>query len=520
MTKTATASNKNGKDDKWLVPKLLPADQEALSQSLRLARSSQENTSALAPVLSQDPVLVIEILKEANNSAFAGETKTVSTLRPSIIRLGAERVAEILTDISKREEITDPGVHLIFNRHRSRCKRIGGVAQIVSEILAKHLSEECELVGLLCSIGDMLAVYHLGKQYLELAEDSPRATVNYRLVKNHSFDVYKRGIAYLRRSGVPESITSIIDEDIPLPQVEQKTMRLIYRAALELIDAYDNEKWEKLSPDKELPTTSIFRLLKINERQHRAIYEQATQYLHHITALDSGREQLLRQQGSDQDDYSLNEDWFDLDDDDDDEEDWSWFDNEPEPETNNETSEATDNALEDLDADLDFLLTDCEDDSAERSVQTLPRENSSEIETSFVTMHHDALVDSLDTLVNGPFSTAALIAFSEDRKEATILAQRGSSHFETTIMIADTDSPFLRALSQTQVFSTRRDAKSPFGSPSYAISPVQIEKEASVAIYADCGQHPAITLEGRRLFRDTIAQLNEEIKSSLETPQG
>ncbi|MGA1190717.1 MAG: HDOD domain-containing protein [Bdellovibrionota bacterium] len=507
--------DENSKTGKWLVPKMLPADSEALSQALQLAKNGRQNTSKLVPVLLQDPVLVIEVLKEANNSSFAGGATTLTTLRPAIVRLGAARVHDLLTQIARREAISEHKSLLLFQRYRSRCKRIGGVARIIAEVLARHVQEECEVIGLLSSIGDMLAVFHFGETYVELAEDSPRATVNYRLIKHHHFDVQKRGLAYLRRSGIPEFTTSIIDEEVPLPQPEQKTIRLIHRAAIEFVDAFDNDKWDKLAPEKELPPSSILRLLKLNERQHMAIYSEADGYLSQMSAIDRGRERLFEEQTETEED---NTDW-------DTEDDWSWFDDDIEElESTNESLNGTLSAsdepqLTELDSDLDELLGMGSSES-EVEFEEVSREQESVAETSFLSSYETVLGDSLNDLINGPFSTAALISFSQDKKEATIVVQRGDTQSETKISITDKDSPLLRALSKTQTFSSRQDSKSPFGSSSYAISPLETENTAPLALYADCGSHSAITLHGRRLFRDTVQRLNQQIQTLPKADEG
>lgn len=504
----------DSKTGKWLVPKVLPADSEALSQALQLAKNGRQNTSTLAPVLLQDPVLVIEVFKEANNASFAGSATTLTTLRPAIVRLGAERVYELLTQIAGRDAITEQASLLYFQRYRSRCKRIGGVARIIAEVLARHVQEECEVIGLLSSIGDMLAVFHFGETYVELAEETPRATVNYRLVKHHQFEVQKRGVAYLRRSGIPEFITSIIDEEIPLPQPEQKIIRLIHRTAIEFVDAYDTEKWDKLSPEKELPPSSILRLLKLNERQHMAIYSKADAYLSHMSAIDRGRERLLEDQTDtriDDDDWNTDDEW-------DTEEDWSWFDEDiDESESINESldgtfSEREEPQLTELDSDLDALLG-MDTSESEVAFEDASPEEEVLAETSFLSVYESVLGESLNELINGPFSTAALISFSRDKKEATIVVQRGDAQSETTICIADNESSLLRALSKNQTFSSRKENQSPFGSNSYAISPLATEDQTPLALYADCGSHSAITLHGRRLFRDTVRRLNEQIQT-------
>ena len=509
------------KTGKWLVPKVMPADSEALSQALQLAKNRKQNTSTLAPVLLQDPILVIEVLKEANNSSFAGGATTLTTLRPAIVRLGAERVHELLTQISRREVISEQKSLLFFQRYRSRCKRIGGVARILAEVLARHVQDECEVIGLLSSIGDMLAVFHFGDTYVELAEETSRATVNYRLVKHHQFDVQKRGLGYLRRSGIPEFITSIIDEEIPLPQPEQKTIRLIHRAAIEFVDAFDNDKWNKLSPGKELPPSSVLRLLKLSERQHMAIYSGADGYLSHMSAIDRGRERLLEDQTKmegDDNDWDTDDEW-------DTEDDWSWFDNDvDESESINESlngtlSDGEKPQLTELDSDLDELLGIDNSESEVVFEDTSPEEDVL-AETSFLSAYESVLGDSLNDLINGPFSTAALISFSHDKKEATIVVQRGDAQSETKISITDNDSPLLRALSKTQTFSGRHDIQSPFGSNSYAISPLTTEVPTPLALYADCGAHSAITLHGRRLFRDTVQRLNEQIQTLPKAHEG
>lgn len=122
-------------------------------------------------------------------------------------------------------------------------------------------------------IGDLVAILHLGAEYVALASENVRNKVLYRLEKDHNFSVESVGVEYLRRLGMPEDVLFCVDRD---SQSKTKTDRNIAKgicqAAHEFVTAVETDKWNKYAPGETLPPKSAVRMLQIPTHQYENIY--------------------------------------------------------------------------------------------------------------------------------------------------------------------------------------------------------------------------------------------------------
>ena len=494
----------------------LPADPAIWNEARKLVSDRNLKVEDLAACSSQDPAIVLELLKTSNAMFFSGGKSPITSLKTAIVRLGSDLIVDILDKMKSREIFEDERVIHWFEIHRSRSRRAAIISRILSETLARTLSDDCQAISLFLYIGEMLAVMHLRETYTTLADDQTRSTVLYRLIQDHKFDCEAIGLAYIRRNGIPEALAFALDREARVRPGDRGIMRQICAASAEMIEAFDSGRWDKLAPGKSLPPKSSIRLLGISDSQYLKIYERSSEYLFSSRALDEkkrGQPAVSFDSGDhakvnaapNAANSSLAQDINSL------------IEDIPE-------EEIEDN--EELDADFGLSSSGTKH-SVARSHETeiempqvaLP---SSRIETMLTSLTNvfdtaktseEVLTQLLDMLVTpGPFEKSALIVVSKDRTKAVVVAARGPGIGDRQmLMLNDPLSPLAQCFSKVQSFGNRGSTNSPFGSKAYALSPIDADHESPVALYADCGATGAITFEARRVFRLVVKLLNQKL---------
>ncbi|MCB0329332.1 MAG: HDOD domain-containing protein [Bdellovibrionales bacterium] len=529
--KEKSADSEDGKGTGPLAAHL-PADTALLNEARRLLADNDSRVDNLATVCLQDPIILIELLKKANALFFAGGREPITSAKTAIVRLGSDVVREVFESLVDREQPADEDSKAYFQQFRSRCRRIGIVCRIFSEALAKPLSEDCQAIGSMFSIGDMLAVYHFGETYVELATDQTRTSVNYKLSTAHKFDVEAMGVSYLRRNGIPESLVFAMDRDSRPRSADRAIMKPLCMAAMELVDAFDNNKWERFAPGRKLAPKSAIRLLQMNDAQYLKIYERTSEYLFSARMLEEKkkRDQVEATEPTSQSKPVDNDLQSEID---------SLLgvgaeetvveeiDDSPPP-----ADEQTETIIQEISENLGELQ---EQFALKPEKKKAPREKAptsapekaeapqlrtkggNQFMNSVSEMFEEAdtseelLTSLLQKLVDGPFEKAALIVVSQDRKHAIVVAARGPIGNGQRIEITDPLSPLAQCFTKVQSFSSRVNEASPFGCKSFAVAPIDADHDTPVALYADCGENGAISFEARRIFRTVVTILNQKL---------
>ncbi len=515
---------------------LLPPDINVWNEARRLVAEKSLRVEDLAVCASQDPAIVIELIRTANALYFSVGKSPITSVKTAIVRLGSDVVLEIFEKIKERPRISNFEVASHFEIHRSRCKRMAIIARMLAESLSRTMSEDCLTAGLLMAIGEMLAVIHLKETYVELVKDLSRTAIIYRLAQDHKFDVEKMGVNYLRKQGIPEALLFALDRESRAPSQDRAIMKPICQAAAELVDGFDTNKWEKFAPGKSLPPKSPLRSLQIPENLYLKIYERASEYLFSLKLLEekqknskqvtefesnpspavsepSGANELESEiaQLLKGDQPAIEEEYQDT----------------PAPAAPPKTKVAT-------------IPTPLGTGPAQFSLETKPKKTVARVKeaqpsrvpppqltsdrgskvVSQITGMFDkakSSEDLLSTLLNmlikdGCFEKSALIVVSKDRKKAIVVAARGPKLGNgQTLDIDDPLSPLAQCFTKVQSWGNKESDHSPFGSKSFALAPIDADHETPVALYADCGNDGAISFEARRVFRTVVDLLNEKL---------
>ena len=512
---------------------IFPPDLSVSYEARRLVADKNTRVEDLALCCAQDPVVVIDFLRIANAMYFSGGRPPITITKTAIIRLGSDVVLETLDELNDRPQIEDKGISEWFEIHRSRCKRSAIVARMLSEIVAKTISDECQTAGLLVNIGDMLAVMQFGAAYVRLATDQPRTSVNYRLQQDHKFDNERAGLNFLRRNGIPEALLIALDREASNKAPERAVMKPLVAAAAEMVDAFDSNRWDKIAPGKVLPSKSNIRLLQISESQYLKVYERASEYLFSIRLLEERKKQSGFQ-GPTVSDIPI-----------------VVRAAEQPRRTLSERDQGLQSEIQNLLGGLGFddaQLEPAEDLTVDASLEEMFRlpnpaeaqlkparvasipgktieppklqsNKSTKIVTTIASMFDKAnsseeLFRELLGMMIGPglFEKCALVVVAQDRKSALVVASRGPSiESGQKIEITDPLNPLAECFQKVQSFGLKESKTSPFGSRAYAVSPVDADHGTPVALYADCGLDGTVSFEARRVFRSVVDILNEKL---------
>ena len=118
---------------------LLPADPAVWNEARKLVSDRNLRVEDLAACSSQDPAIVLELLRISNAMFFSGGKSPITSIKTAIVRLGSELIIEVLEKMKGREIFEDARVRHWFEIHRSRCRRAAIISRILSEIGRAHV---------------------------------------------------------------------------------------------------------------------------------------------------------------------------------------------------------------------------------------------------------------------------------------------------------------------------------------------------------------------------------------------
>lgn len=519
---------------------LLPIDRRIWEECRRMVVDKTVRVDDLATAAAQDPIIVLDLLRVSNAMFFAGGRAAITSVKTAIVRLGSEVVLDILEKLKGRTDVEDPDIRKWFETYRSKGRRCSIVAKILAETLARNLSDDSQAGGLLVYVGEMLAVAYLQDEYVHLAEEHSRAGVNYQLVQRHSFDVERMGVDYLRRYGIPEDLLFAIDREARSKTPDRAALRPIVLGAVELVEAFDSDRWEKFAPGAKLPPKSNIRMLQIGEAQYLKVYERCSEFLFAMRLAES----RLAQESQAAPEVTKTQAGVPMEPE---PQKTDSFTNEIDALINNRGAEVEEETVivttekpatpireayapkantEQFDPGDQFSLGAPKEKSKPRTIEPprivkpqLRTNAGNAIVTSICGMFDNAqsseelLLDLLSMLTDkGPFKQAALIVVSKDRRHAIVVAQRGSKYGNgQKLELDDPLSPLAQCFSKVQSFGNRENASSPFGSKAFAVAPIDADHETPVALYADCGNNGSLSFESRRVFRTVVEILNQKL---------
>ena len=453
----------------------------------------------ISECIAFDPVLTIEILKTAN-SVTHSTSQIVTSLKQGITSLGVNTISEVIALTHARPRPVHPEITEHVEALRGRARDISAIAAIVAGQAARERVDTCATTGLLATIGDMVVALFLKERYLEIARQFTRRTqIVYRLVKDFQLDPDAVRVEFLRQQGIPSELYSAFVEDGGANSEGAARIRMIVLSAIELVDAQESEKFGNYEPGKTIPPKSQLRMLQLNELQYAAMYEQVKRYFASGELSVVEGEEVEPEIPAPPVPATI-----------------ETLPAEPEAEA---PPDDTPSAPVELHIETDtaapvLVVSPVEPEATPSEVPSSKIESAVDAISGILasaTSKEELLETLLETLIaQGHFARTALLAINRDERQAVAIASCGAdSSALDRLAINDPLSPLLQSLSKVQSCSRVGAGSSPFGSPTFALAPVDAGSEGPVVLYADCGHGAKISLAARRIFRHVVERLNE-----------
>lgn len=544
----------------------IPPLTSVLDDAIRLSANKNVKVDDFCSCAFQDPVLCIELLRQANSLEFGVARVSIATIPNAIMRLGWQEVHSLVNNLSSVTPADSPQKAKWIEIHRRRCRRAGMVARLIAETVSRDLSQPAHMCGLFLYLGDILAVLQLGDNYVSLAETNPRPRVNYRIATDYGFDTEVTGLDYLRITGVPNSITDVIDRNTHQKEISKHLLRPIVFSASELVESFEAGKLQRYESLSDLPNSSQLRLFKFIEAQYERMFSRIKAYLMSDSdinnavdeqnnpepAPNSEQAQTTREPGAplteeekiqarlaklktlidktntapsksslstsplptaapSQSPSSIVSP--------------TMAPTEPanlplKPEPPKEPEKPEESAIP---ADpfgikeslrirqrirsRRVLIDEDSTDSKEEKI-TSPMLSSSARTLSLAKDSEQLMAMVLTTLMQYGFESAAIIVVSQDKTEGLVTAARGSILPGTILKLDPAFSPIAQGISKVQSSKDSGVGSPPFGSSTFAVAPLTADHQSPVCLYADCGKDNAISFETRRIFRGLVNIIN------------
>lgn len=539
-------SQESGADDAP-VRVTLPPEKEVIKQVQQLLGNKKVSIESLTETIALDPVIVIELLRVANSVTNSAARTQVIAISNAIISLGMVQVGQVLDQLLTREKLSSSELNTALEEQRTHCVEIARVARTIARAISPSVANTAYTTGLLVHIGDMLVISELRGKYLEIAKSQgKRSKINYRLMQDFEYDVEANGIEFLQQTGVPEKIVSSINRNAVPQSAESAEVRTICFSAIEMIEAFESGRWERLAPGQKIPSSSSIRMLQLTDQKYAELYEKVSAYFGgDAETEDAFTADEIKQEAAAVSAPAYVEDAVP-----------PATPAEPTPDpveasspdtaqkaiseevalTSAPVNEApptptgSSKRLDSMFGETLSWLKKAKDTKQEQkqkteedrlSIPEVPQSTASKTQEalsgiedmiSAAANSEQLLTQLLSQLVTcGFFKKSALLVIAEDRKSATVRVAAGSALSKgQQIQIDDPLSPLARAASKVQSIGNKDSEVSPFGTKAFALAPIESNHELPVVLYADCGDE-AISLAGRRFFRGVVSALNERL---------
>ena len=501
----------------------LPPNERTVKNARLIVSDRNVRIPELARILEYDPVCILETLKLANATFFAGHRPSITNIQTAIIRLGSQAMIDLLDNLQTREQIIDEDISKTFTSLFILSQRIARTSQIIAQTCARDITNIAYTTGSLFYIGHMVTCIYFGKEYADEAKKQKRNALAYRFKVNHGIDIQKMFLDYLRNRGVPQAILYGLDRNLKCKTPLQAALRFIVESASELVDAHKENRWFKYSPENQLPSKSALRLLQLSPQQYQQLYISLDFYFNPknenaINSLNSNlNDTEIRTEKDSSSVYKIDVSKID-------ELNYN-LDNEEKLNQTDETFYFTNKKLKEI------IFSNL--DLSQESVTYIDYTSIENTETSNLDLYaqdvlaliinacktaktpDELLILALQALHSlGPFLRLAVITLKNKRQDAHILMSVGDSLTNKKhIELKDPLSPLALCQNKTQSFNatTFQEALSPLGVSAFATSPLRFNGQEPVMLYADCGIDKPLPMTARKIFRIAVSLINNAL---------
>jgi HD-like signal output (HDOD) protein len=252
----------------------IPTNPTALIQCTNIVQEPNFRVNQLALAIREDPAIVLDLFHQANSVDLGAGRQPLFSIDAAITRLGDELMYKLLKNLKTTEDSTPPELIPWIEINRERGRKIAHVSAILADICNRTATNEAYLAGLFCCVGEILAVLHLGAEYVQVASGISNAALQYKLVQDFKFDTHAIGVQYLHRRGIPASLIIRDESETASRDRRRSTIKVLIHAAEEFVEAAERGRLGSYAPGKNLPSQSKLRVLQLQGNQYENIFAQ------------------------------------------------------------------------------------------------------------------------------------------------------------------------------------------------------------------------------------------------------
>jgi HD-like signal output (HDOD) protein/DNA-binding NarL/FixJ family response regulator len=214
-----------------------------VSQVVGMASSPVADISALATLISHDPMLSTRVLKVANSAAFAGKRKMVTTVQEAVRNIGMSAVRDIATAASIYDAVPAGGAD---GFHHLRSWQHSFAAAMICQRLAEESgvvqSGAAYLAGLCHDLGQILFRGEFGREYAEVLKQHDENGLSMEQLERQMLGMTQLDLAkvILKKLGLPDDIRLPIEEFHTARNKPDHRVALPLSRLLHLADRYAN----------------------------------------------------------------------------------------------------------------------------------------------------------------------------------------------------------------------------------------------------------------------------------------
>lgn len=467
-----------------------PPDPRVIIEAEGLLKSRSVRINEVADIILEDPVATLEVLAAANRKFHQNERPAIWSVRTALFRLGTENILLLFDYLLERSTSLTGEIRSEFERLRYRARRISLIARTIADEVVPQLAEECQTAALMSEVGFMLSLARFKERYLKVLSSTPGKGFAYKLEQELKLDVGKFRLDYLAEKWFPLSLLSVFDPDLKCKTTAQANQRFTIEGAIELMEAGESSKLDKYAPEKDLPKKSALRYLEWTPATRESLWESLSQMFELVP-----------------------EDELDL---------------HPLPSATPPSEPKEETVRSSQKVPLYFVETQVEFIEPEENEAERPITHFSERNQRVLHSLRDMFLNQQDSdqfirnilsilTVDGPFIRASLLVFDRDAGTANVVLPTGQPFSKMrTVDAIDPLSPVATSNTQIRSFNAEEivDELAPLGIAAYALSPIRVDSEKQVALYADCGDKGMVPFESRRVFRVAVGLLNRALENN------
>src|SRR5690554_944640 len=156
----------------------LPSLPDVAIRIHRVAEERDSSASDVAKVLSQDPAMVVKLLRAANSPLYRGWS-TIETCEDAIVRLGIHTTRQLITIFAMRELFRTRAPHLQERMRKlwQNAREVAAIAFVLAKMTPGLRPEQAMLAGLIHEIGAIPIIQYAEKEltlskYPEMLEEA------------------------------------------------------------------------------------------------------------------------------------------------------------------------------------------------------------------------------------------------------------------------------------------------------------------------------------------------------------